>query len=191
MPDSSNKVYSLEELNRQYARRVKNIPKKKRTQGRWLIFAMIILVVIVLGGVILGIRFMNNVLSDPDESFNMAVDSILTEEEQADWKQGKIDRQKVYIELNSEIEVEDKKAAIRLTNPIYSEYTMSIQICARDDDSKVFYQSEKLSPGTVLECAMFKEEIEADCDAVVRYIVYDTDGNDKGTYPVYVKLLHK
>ena len=118
------------------------------------------------------------------------VPTILSDEERVKWQNMEVQEGKLYIELNSKIEVNDKNANIRLVNPIYSAYTISIQVWEKEDENNLLYESEKLKPGTILETIRLSRALSTDeYKGVVNYIIYDNEGNEKSTYPIDVRLI--
>lgn len=121
-----------------------------------------------------------------------SVESTLTKEEQEQWSSQQADAEAVPIELNTRIEVQGERAAIRLLNPVYSVYPIKVRIL-KEKDEQVLYESERLAPGTVLETVPlkgFEKEKEEETDAVVEYTIYEAE-EVKGSYQVPVKLIRK
>lgn len=117
---------------------------------------------------------------------------VLTEAEQEKWDSIEVQEGKLYIELNGRIEVDGAKANIRLVNPIYSAYTIGIQLWEKQNEDNLLYESEKLMPGTVLETIRLSTPLNYDeYECIVNYIIYDDEGNEKTVYPVEVKLIQK
>ena len=192
--------FSLEDLNQQFSRNIKKKKKrKKEIPGIWMVILLVVvvlIVVLVMWKVSSGAQSDNGntadsaaktVTSEKDaETYN---ETSLSEEEQEKWTTTDVNGENIYVELNSKIYLEGSKAYIRLINPIYSDYYYSITIYPEAEEDTLLYQSEKISPGTILEAAMLTSEpTEEQYSAVVKYRIYDGDGNDLGTHPVNVEF---
>lgn len=117
--------------------------------------------------------------------------NVLTEEEQQKWISQEIDLdgKEVYIQLNCKIYLVGTKAYISLINPIYSIYYYTITIYPREAKDTILYQSEMLSPGTILEAIVLQRELsESEYEAVVEYKIYDLEGNELGLHSVNVEF---
>ena len=207
--DMARKTRSLEELNRAYKREMhtkrrannigviiaRMIPKagrrksrKKRKEAEVEAIKRLVVIgaiaFVLLAGIFLAIRSIGN--------SNKIAPVTLTVEERENWESIEVQEGKFYVELNGRIEVNNKKANIRLVNPIYSAYTISIQLWEKDDESNLLYESEKLRPGTILEMIRLSEPLtKEESTCIVKYIIYDEEGNEKATHPMDVKLIQK
>lgn len=120
------------------------------------------------------------------ETYN---ESILSEEDQEKWTSTEPNGETIFIELKDIVYLDGRKAYIRLVNPIYSTYYYNITIYPEGEEDTILYQSEKIAPGTILEAVMLTAEpTEEQYQAVVKYQVYNEDGNELGTHPVSVEF---
>lgn len=116
--------------------------------------------------------------------------SILTEEEQQEWREKEKDPSRVFIQLNQRIEITDmQNVYLRLINPPYSAFTIQVRVYPEDNAEQILYESDRVAPGTVLEYVSFSGELEAGSHpAKVEYTVYDEDGNELGIHEVDITL---
>lgn len=116
--------------------------------------------------------------------------SILTEDEQKEWKEKQKDSSRVFIQLNQRVEITDmENVYLRLINPPYSVFTIQVKIYPESDPMSVLYESDRVAPGTVLEYVPFSGTLDAGSHpAKVEYTVYDEDGNKLGTHVVDITL---
>ena len=188
------KAMSLEELNKAYKKKAQKIDKSVKTDKiaaekklqirRKTIVTVGAVIVVLIVGIFLIIR--KNTESD------RIVPVVLTSEEQEKWDSIEVQEGKLYIELNGKIEVDGTKANIRLVNPIYSAYTIGIQLWEKQDENNLLYESERLMPGTILETIRLSAPmVHAEYECIVNYIVYDKEGNEKVSHPIDVKLIQK
>lgn len=199
---SGDTQYSLEELNQQFISNIKK-KKKKKHKGVFGIGMLVLLaaVVLIVAAVIFKIKTQTqstggnteNVTAgdtadkttETEAEAEIYNESILSEEEQEKWASTGLDEDNIYVELNSKIYLEESKAYLRLINPIYSTYYYSITIYPQGEEETILYQSEKIAPGTILEAVMLTAEpSEKQYAAVVKYYVYDGEGNELGSHPV-------
>ena len=116
--------------------------------------------------------------------------SILTQEEQQEWKEKEKDPSRVFIQLNQKVEITDmQNVYLRLINPPYSAFTIQVRVYAEDNPDQTLYESDRVAPGTVLEYVPFSGELGAGSHpAKVEYTVYDEDGNELGIHEVDITL---
>lgn len=114
-------------------------------------------------------------------------EGILTGNEKNEWESREEESGRLFVQLNQNITIEDiEQVYLRLINPPYSMYNFSVKIIVGD---KVLYESELLSPGTVLEYVPFSQTLEAGSySGKAEYQIYDNDGNSMGSYEVDVML---
>jgi len=114
-------------------------------------------------------------------------EGVLTGNEKKEWESREEESGRLFVQLNQNIAVEDiEQVYLRLINPPYSVYNFSVKIMVEDT---VLYESELLSPGTVLEYVPFSQTLEAgNYTGKAEYQIYDNDGNSMGTYEVDVML---
>ena len=123
------------------------------------------------------------------ESSLKEYEEVLNKEEQDNWKSKSIKEGNGYIQINTKVDVdkESKEANIRLINPPYCEFDLAITITLGD---LVLYQSDIISPATVLETIKLDQVIEeGQHEATVNYSFYDTNGEKQGEYVVNILLL--
>lgn len=193
--------YSLEELNRQFESNIKK-KRKKKYKGILgivmpVLLAVVVLIVILVIKESTGSQSTGESIKDTAAAKNVTNDeetdgghkSILSEAEQEKWTAADLDEENIFVILNTKIYLDGNKAYIRLINPIYGTYYYSITIYPETEEDTILYQSEKIAPGTILEAAMLTAEpTEAQYAAVVKYQVYDEEGNELGTHPVQVEF---
>lgn len=193
-----NEQYSLEELNQQFASNIKRKRKKKQKRIPGVLMlgflaAVVLIVILIVWKVTTGIQSAGGSTEDTAAAKNVTDEaeaevfneSVLSEEEQEKWASTGLDEDNIYVELNSKIYLEESKAYLRLINPIYSTYYYSITIYPQGEEETILYQSEKIAPGTILEAVMLTAEpSEKQYAAVVKYYVYDGEGNELGSHPV-------
>ncbi len=116
--------------------------------------------------------------------------SILTQEEQQEWREKEKDPSRVFIQLNQKVEITDmQNVYLRLINPPYSAFTIQVRVYTDDHPDQTLYESDRVAPGTVLEYVPFSGELEAGSHpAKVEYTVYDEDGNELGIHEVDITL---
>lgn len=116
--------------------------------------------------------------------------SILTEEEQKEWKEKQKDSSRVFIQLNQKVEITDmENVYLRLINPPYSVFTIQVKVYPEDAPENILYESDRVAPGTVLEYVPFSGTLDGGSHpAKVEYTVYDEDGNELGTHVVDITL---
>lgn len=116
--------------------------------------------------------------------------SILTEEEQKEWKEKQKDSSRVFIQLNQKVEITDmQNVYLRLINPPYSVFTIQVRVYPEDAPENILYESDRVAPGTVLEYVPFSGTLDGGSHpANVEYTVYDEDGNELGTHVVDITL---
>ena len=208
MAEENNiKVMSLERINREFAQKNRNKNKKKKNKNKskyfWSVLVvggaiLLLLVIAIFWEKIQGSEIPEQKPTSPQveaegttsTSEEKTVESTLTKEEQEAWDNIQVDGEKVHIDLNTRINVsEDGRAQIRLANPIYNAYTISIEIFAGENREQIFYQSEKLAPGTILDTINLLLQPEKEVtEAIVEYTIYDSQGI-KGVYPEAVQLI--
>ena len=212
MAEEKKDNLSLEALNQQFSTEVKKKESRKKNKKRIIaVLAAAIVVVLVIVAWTMGdsipvVQSIRNQLSGSSNDKNskgtaVQIDadgegneSILTEDEQAKWKNEEVEvnGEKIFVELNTMIKLDGQKAYIRLINPIYSSYTVSVTIYPQNDEESILYQSEHLAPGTILEAIMLEQEPkEKERSAVVLYTVYDSDGKEIGTHAVDVEFTNE
>lgn len=116
--------------------------------------------------------------------------SILTEEEQKDWREKEKDSSRVFIQLNQKVEITDmSNVYLRLINPPYSVFTIEVKVYTESSPESILYESDRIAPGTVLEYVPFTGTLDAGSHpAKVEYTVFDEDGNELGTHVVDITL---
>lgn len=99
---------------------------------------------------------------------------ILTEDEIEEWNTTEAEQGKVFLKLNTQMHIENgTRANIRLLHPPYCVYDCKIQIT--DRKKNLLYQSEVLTPGTVLESVLLKQRPEQEKEPVqVHYMFYES-----------------
>lgn len=194
-----NEPFSLEELNQQFSKNIKKKKKKKEIPGIWMVILLVVvvlIVVLVVWKVRSGTQSVNGSTADAaaktvtsEEETEKYNETSLSEEDQEKWTSTDVNGENIYVELNSKIYLDGSKAYIRLINPIYSAYYYTITIYPEAEEDNLLYQSEVIAPGTILEVAMLTAEpTEEQYPAVVKYRIYDGDGNEMGTHPVKVEF---
>jgi len=185
-----NEQYSLEELNQQFKSNIKkkNNKKLKRRVPAVLMLVLLVVVVLITALIIWKVNGTQS-LDGSTEDTEIFNESILSEEENEKWATTDLDGEKIYIVLNTKIYLDGSRAYIRLINPIYSTYFYNITICPEGEEDTILYQSEKIAPGTILEAVtLTTEPTEEQYSAIVKYQVYDGEGNELGTHPVNVEF---
>ena len=200
---------SLEELNRAYKREIqtkrrpRNIGKmitnalpttsrqasrKKRQRAEVEMVRRLVVIGAIVFLLLAGIFFAIQNLRTSNE----IVPTFLTAKEQENWQDIEVQEGKFYVELNGKIEVDNKKANIRLVNPIYSAYTISIELWEKKEENNLLYESEKLKPGTILEMIRLSAPLtEGETEGVVNYIIYDEEGNEKASHLIDITFIQK
>lgn len=77
--------------------------------------------------------------------------TVLREADYNDWRNKAESSKYVYVNYNEEIAVKGTRAFAQISNPVYSSYNEYVKIYSARDNSTVYYYSELLKPGTVLE----------------------------------------
>jgi hypothetical protein len=200
---------SLEELNRAYKREIqtkrrprnigemitnalpttsRQVSRKKRQRAEVEMIRRLVVIGAIVFLLLAGIFFAIQNL----RTSNKIVPTILTAKELENWQDIEVQEGKIYVELNGKIEVDNKKANIRLVNPIYSAYTISIELWEKKEENNLLYESEKLKPGTILEMIRLSEPLtEGETEGVVNYIIYDEEGNEKASHPIDITFIQK
>lgn len=116
--------------------------------------------------------------------------SVLTEDEQKDWKEKEKDSSRVFIQLNQKVEITDmSRVYLRLINPPYSVFTIGVKVYTESSPESILYESDRIAPGTVLEYVSFTGSLDAGSHpSKAEYTVFDEDGNELGTHVVDITL---
>lgn len=189
-----DKQYSLEELNQHFAYTIKRKQNRKhREVQRIRMLALLVLGVLVILVIILTLLkagTQSTGESNKNKVTDMYNESILSEEEQERWASTDLDGEKIYVVLNTKINLDGSNAYIRLINPIYCTYYYSITIYPEGEEDTILYQAEKVAPGTILEAVRLSSEpSEEQYYAVVKYQIYDEEGNEVGIHTVSVEFI--
>lgn len=204
MAEERNEQLSLEELNQQFIADIKTKTPPKKQPKMYVIVAAVIILLIIIVVCIWRLSAGSDskavsVTGTPDtveteesnENDSAEVmeessgDSALNEEELEKWQTQESAENKIYIELNTEINLVGTRAFIRLINPIYGSNTLSVAIYAKDEAGTLLYQSERLAPGTILEAVTFSQEPEV-TEGTIRYTAFNDAGEEIGSHPVDV-----
>lgn len=180
----------LELINERFAQRQsaaseKSAGKRKRFSGKKVVLLIFILAVLLF--LAIGIRYILPQIRDQN-SRNGAAGSakrasvtgnykgILTSEEIEEWNNTKVQKGKVYIKVKTNIQVEERRLAyLRLINPPYCEY--DYQFIIKDKESgEILYESEMISPGTVVESVSLNHKIAyGSTEASIVYSFYEPE----------------
>lgn len=175
---------------------VKKRPFFRRKMVLLLLFLLLLLVAVVLGLWYFVPRwrdqnsFAGAAGSARRASITGNYQGILTAQEVEEWNTTRVQKGKVYLKLKTEIQVTGRRQAfIRVVNPPYCEYDYRFTIAVKET-GEILYESETLSPGTVLEQASLNREIDhGQTEAVVTYTFYRHGEEESvGTREVQVVL---
>lgn len=107
--------------------------------------------------------------------------TVLRETEVQDWAEHVTDTTHVYAIYNENVAVTGKVALIHLMNPVYSTYSETVKIYSATDNTEVYYQSEYLAPGTVLEAINLNRNLSTTpMQMVMEFTFYDASGKTIG-----------
>lgn len=183
-------IYSIGELNAAFMKQLEEQREVKRTHN-WKritgIMTFLLLVMIMI--------LWRTVTYDQNRNGDLVRETIaevdfLVDGERQRWQTKIVDQELIPIELHQEIEVYNQRAFTRIINPIYSTYTVKVKMIPKGSEKEILYESERLSPGTVLEAVQLTTELKAqETEIIIEYLIYDQEGEILGTYPVEARLL--
>lgn len=158
-----SKKNSLDIVNRRFSRR--------RRRRRWIAGLSGAAVLAVAGMVIL---FMPR--SDAGEKNDIrTIPQGLPEAEVANWQEKEVDKDQLFISLNTELTMYagEKEANLSIMNPPYSAYDFDIRIVLEDGKDTLLYESDLLVPGTYCQNVELLQEFQkGSYDATVYYTFY-------------------
>lgn len=171
-------IEDLDKLFKQTRNEDENRNKLRRYYTSSKIYSVIVLILIMLA-VYCGIRaFVKPQMAELNPNWKTYID-ILNKKEKEKWLEKKQDKNAAYIQINQIITIAEDgtKANIRLINPPYSACDMEVTV-QLEDGQKLFYQSDRLKPGTLIEYIdLTKREIYEDEKAMAIFWFYDGKGN--------------
>lgn len=133
-----------------------------------------VLLLFIIAGIFLGVRKMNS--SDVRNKYP----SFITKEEREDWKNKSVDKGQIYVYVNTSLDVkaDGKSVAIRLANPPYSAYPLTIKLSIDENKETYLYQSELIKPGDSVEDAELTDlpDKKGVYNATIYYTFYDEKG---------------
>ena len=183
-------IYSIEELNEIFMRQLTAQQQAKKLQNwKKAAGALVVLLLTCLLIWCKTVAYYHNQMAE------VALPTVIQEDflssgERQKWKSGMTEEELIPIELNQQIEVHNQRAFTRIVNPVYSRYAVRVTIMLKENREEILYQSEKLSPGTVLEAVQLSRTLTAESnEAVIEYVIYDQEDKILGTYPVEAKLI--
>lgn len=161
------------------------IPAKKKTKVRWkrvtlLVTLLILLLALGAGGFWYYIEEWPDRHSDTGAagsarraSITGSYQGVLTSEEIEAWNNTKVQRGAVYLKLRTQVPVSQRRVAnIRVVNPPYCAYDYRFTI-SENDTEEILYESEGITPGTVVEQVSMNRQIEhGQTEATVTYTFY-------------------
>lgn len=115
--------------------------KKKTNPLAEIIIALLLIAIIVFS--LFEIVNLVNIKTDKIPDF-------LTEEEKKDWQEKEVDKDEMFIIVNTNMTMKDNKVDLNFANPPYSAYPLQIKI-TDESGKKVLYQSKVLNPGEYLK----------------------------------------
>lgn len=194
MEENKEETSILNSINADFERSTQEGKRKKK--GFWNKRKTLIVIACAIPLVIIAIIFstMGATQIQTSTAVSKAIEKyqdVLTEEEKTEWREKKADSDEVYIQINTRIPLKtaSHKADIRLINPPYSKYKLQVEIQSSDEAKTVWYQSEVLEPGTIIETADFLESLKpGEYDATVKYTFFDQEEKEIGAHPVAVKI---
>lgn len=161
-----------------------NFLKKKKTII--LCLAVVLILCLIVGKVFLTKKNSNEVQKETP--------GFLTAEEKKDWGNKEVDKNEIFIYVNTNLELKDgNKVQLQLANPPYCAYPAKIDITDTENKT-IYYTSEVLKPGQSLEEVMLKDipEKKGTYDIVIRYTFYSESGDTEvGEHTVNASLLIK
>lgn len=146
-----NKSYtSLEDLGRMFSDE-----KEKEKRSRALATQKKARILIILIGVLIAVFLMLFAIfhgrgQEKPVSKIENIPGFLTEEEENNWETKKVDKNEVFIIVNTNLEVRDGEVELNLANPPYSAYPLQIEI-TNDFGETVYYQSDVINPEKYLD----------------------------------------
>ena len=144
---------------------------------RKIIIMLILLIILIAAAIRIATKFLiSSSAAEISQDTLLQYESILTDEEKEEWQNNKIYPNKVYLQLNTRIDViNGYMANIRLINPAYCQYNLKFTVTLEDETDPI-YESALISPGTVLEYIIFPKNLESgEHNGIVSYEFY----NDK------------
>lgn len=115
--------------------------KKKITPSVDIIIAVLLIAIIVFS-----LFKIVNLVSTQNEE----MPDFLTEEEKKDWQEKEVDKDEMFIIVNTNMTMKDNKVDLNFVNPPYSAYPLQIKI-TDESGKKVLYQSKVINPGEYLK----------------------------------------
>lgn len=106
---------------------------------------------------------------------------FLTAEEKEDWKKKEVDKEQIFVYINTDFTLKagKKEVALRLVNPPYCAYPLKIIIINTEQSDKPLYESKMLQPGGSIEKANFINlpKNPGVYDLEIQYTYYDEKGD--------------
>jgi len=191
MSDRTQTTFSIEELNKQFQQQYGSSgqpnPKQKpkpRVRPRTLRLLAILIGAVVLvaavTAVVQGVRRSAN-------PYNVTTYGVLDSKSEYQKQYESVNLDTAFVGLNETVNVSGQYAHVGLVNAIGSNSVIAIKIYDKETED-IFYQSEKVRPGTVLHMAVLEKPISHEDSTVIDYIVYDLEGNELGVYLADIKF---
>ena len=121
------------------------------------------------------------------------IPDFLTEEEKADWKNKEVDKDQIFIYVNTNFTLQagETEVPLRLVNPPYCAYPLKVVVLDTGRPDQPLYESEMTEPGESIENVDF-ENLPQDAgtyDLKIKYTYYDEKGESVvGEHEVGAKL---
>lgn len=118
---------------------------------------------------------------------------FLTAEEKEDWKKKEVDKDQIFVYINTDFTLKAGKEEVllRLVNPPYCAYPLKVFILNTKQSDKPLYESEMLQPGESIEKTNFTNlpKNPGTYDLKIQYTYYDEKGETIiGEHEVGAKL---
>lgn len=163
---------------------VPNVLKKKKIVV--LCLAAVLIICLIAGIVFLAKKDGSDIKEESPD--------FLTMEEKKDWENKEVDKNEIFIYVNTNLEVKDgNKIQLQLANPPYCAYPAKIDITDKENKT-IYYISEVLKPGQSLEEVELKDipEKKGTYDVIIQYTFYSESGDaEVGEHTVNASLLIK
>lgn len=115
------------------------------------------------------------VLAQVDQGYTRHLEK-LTEDEASAWRTAVQEPGVAYMQLNAQVQVQNGIGDIRLINPPYSGYSISVSISAEDT---VLFSHDEMMPGSLMDTAEFAPLEKGSHDAVATFTFFDGRGRLK------------
>jgi len=181
MSEQKQSTFSIEELNKQFQQQYEfseEPNKKTKKLKKWIVWMALAVCIITV--VILGVGRLKN-------PYKITTYSGISSESEYQKQYESVNQNTAFIGVNETVNISDQYAHVGLVNAAGSDCIIVIKIYDKETE-EIFYQSEKIRPGTVLHIAVLDQPITNADSAVIDYIVYDLEENERGVYPVDIEF---